>query len=686
MLKRILAMIMSILITVSSVPVQAFAAEIPETEPTLVEVAETTETALEETYSAETEVPEEEPEPTQAPEETSAPTEAAVETEAPAEIELDPVEAEPALSGEGEIASGTCGEDITWVLTEDGVLTLSGTGVTDDYYGSSGTPWNAYKSQIDSVVIGEGITGIGMWAFAYGEWTEVSLPEGLESIGYCAFFRSYDLQSVEIPESVTTIGESAFYYCESLKSVVIPAGVTCIEEGTFSYCRKLCEITFEGAPPAIHEKAFEKVMAAVYTPEDHLAWPADAMQNYGGNLYYTNVRWTLEDGVLTFYGTGPMTDYTLYNHPNVGEITSAVIEDGVTTIGAYAFYRCENLTSVVIPDSVVHIGEYAFAGCGLNSLDLPDHLKEIENNAFAGCSGVRELEIPESVTTIGASAFFNLYRLEHLVIPAGVTEIGERAFSGSVEVDEIIFEGSAPQIGTDAFESVKALVRYPEEDPSWTESVMQNYGGTLTWSNMEWTLEDGVLTLSGSGDMSDFYSKQNYSIISQAPWWPYRDSIKSVVMEDGITSIGSCAFYQCQNLTSVVIPDGVTSIGDYAFCASSLAEIEIPDSVSSIGAHAFAGCMFSSVTIPENVTAIAPHTFESCKNLTEFPVHDGITSIGESAFRYCESLTEIALHPGITSIADWVFAGCSGLTEVRIPDYIVSIGRGLWMYWIVCLR
>ena len=178
MLKRILAMIMSILIAVSSIPVQAFAAEIPETESALVEVAETTEAALEETYAAETEAPEEEPEPTQAPEETSAPTETAAETEASTEIELDPVEAEPALSGEGEIASGTCGDDITWVLTEDGVLTLSGTGPMAD------VPICVdYKDYVHSVVIEEGITAIASSAFSGCEYLKsVTIPEGVITI------------------------------------------------------------------------------------------------------------------------------------------------------------------------------------------------------------------------------------------------------------------------------------------------------------------------------------------------------------------------------------------------------------------------------------------------------------------------------------------------------------------------
>ena len=130
-------------------------------------------------------------------------------------------------------------------------------------------------------------------------------------------------------------------------------------------------------------------------------------------------------------------------------------------------------------------------------------------------------------------------------------------------------------------------------------------------SNLTWTLDsEGVLTISGSGGMHGYVS-------SGAPWHGSR--VKSAVIADGVTSIGSCAFYDCTSLTSVTIPDSVTSIGGSAFRGcSSLTSVTIPDSVTSIGYNAFGSCeSLTSVTIPDSVTSIGDSAFYDCTSLTD---------------------------------------------------------------------
>ena len=140
-------------------------------------------------------------------------------------------------------------------------------------------------------------------------------------------------------------------------------------------------------------------------------------------------------------------------------------------------------------------------------------------------------------------------------------------------------------------------------------------------SNLTWTLEsEGVLTISGSGDMYDYY-------FPGAPWHGSR--VKSAVIADGVTSIGSSAFDGCASLTSVTIPDSVTSIGSSAFAyCTSLTSVTIPDSVTSIGQHAFQGCeSLTSVTIPDSVTSIGAYAFDTCSSLTNVTIPNGVTSI-----------------------------------------------------------
>ena len=219
--------------------------------------------------------------------------------------------------------------------------------------------------------------------------------------------------------------------------------------------------------------------------------------------------------------------------------------------------------------------------------------------------------------------------------------------------------------------------------------------------NLTWTLDgDGTLTISGTGNMGNYnLISDNGSYRTSAPWGKYYSSITSVVINDGITSIGDYAFDGCSNLTSVTIGNSVTSIGSWAFdgCSSltsvtignsvtsigrsafencsSLTSVTIPDSVRSIGECAFRYCdSLTSVTIPDSVTSIEWGAFSSCSSLTSVTIPDSVRSIGECAFRYCDSLTSVTIPYSVTSIEGGAFYGCSSLTSVTIPDSVTSIG------------
>ena len=189
--------------------------------------------------------------------------------------------------------------------------------------------------------------------------------------------------------------------------------------------------------------------------------------------------------------------------------------------------------------------------------------------------------------------------------------------------------------------------------------------------NLTWTLEDGTLTISGTGEMEDYYA-------TTAPWGENCSLIKSVVISDGVTSIGYGAFSGCSSLTSVTIPDSVTTIRYDAFSGcSSLTSVTIPDSVTSIRSCAFSGCSsLTSVTIPDSVTSIDNSAFYGCSSLTSVTIPHGVTSIGERAFYNCSSLTSVTIPDSVTSIGEWAFCDCSSLTSVTIPDSVTSIGYG----------
>ena len=203
--------------------------------------------------------------------------------------------------------------------------------------------------------------------------------------------------------------------------------------------------------------------------------------------------------------------------------------------------------------------------------------------------------------------------------------------------------------------------------------------------------KDGTLTISGT-------NMPNYVYYDDIPWYSQRDKIKKVVIEKGVTNIGSYAFEDCSGLTSITIPNSVTRIGKYAFyyctsltsvtipesvtnfgdCAfygcSALTSITIPNSVASIGEYAFSGSGLTSVTIPNSMTRIGERAFDGCSRLTSITITNSVTSIGDYTFEDCYSLTSVTIPNSVTSIGSGAFYGCSGLTSITIPNSVTSIG------------
>ena len=193
-------------------------------------------------------------------------------------------------------------------------------------------------------------------------------------------------------------------------------------------------------------------------------------------------------------------------------------------------------------------------------------------------------------------------------------------------------------------------------------------------ANATWTLDsDGLLVISGTGETRAFQCDEGV-------WSSYKNKVKRVVIEDGITDICAGMFGDCVWLTSINISDSVTSIGYRAFSGcSSLTSITIPDSVTSIGNSAFSRCSrLITITILDGVTSIGPYAFSECVSLTSITIPDGVTSIGDSAFYECSSLTSITIPDSVTSIDDGAFQLCRSLTTIIIPDGVTKIGKNVF--------
>ena len=202
-------------------------------------------------------------------------------------------------------------------------------------------------------------------------------------------------------------------------------------------------------------------------------------------------------------------------------------------------------------------------------------------------------------------------------------------------------------------------------------------GDNLTWT---YDYNEQTLTIRGTGEMTDCEyldldgSEFGDNIISYAGY--FRSYCKSVIIEDGVTTIMDCAFSGWGSLESVAIPNSIVTIGDYAFRnCTSLTSVTIPDSVTSIGDYAFDFCTsLTSVVIPNSVTSIGRGVFYDCRSLTSVTIPDSVTSISESAFSECSNLESVEIPDSVTSIGGYAFNGCSRLNSVTIPDSVTSIG------------
>ena len=223
-------------------------------------------------------------------------------------------------------------------------------------------------------------------------------------------------------------------------------------------------------------------------------------------------------------------------------------------------------------------------------------------------------------------------------------------------------------------------------------------GGEGDGTNLTWTLDsDGVLVIEGQGRMKDWTFEELWDIKEEfyynpsdyLGWHKYfvygmqiNDGINSIIVKEGVTSIGDCAFFQCDGLSSIDLPESLTSIGDYVFSeCDSLSSIDLPESLTSIGDGAFDWCSnLSSINLPESLTSIGDYAFYRCSSLSSIDLPESLTSIGNGAFYYCESLSSIIIPESVTSIGDYAFESCSNLSSINLPESLTSIGEGAFKY------
>ncbi len=371
---------------------------------------------------------------------------------------------EPPVS-DNTIAGGQWdGGPVTWKVTKDGVLTISGNRSVQDAV-EGNYSWNQYSDVITSVVIEDGITDIPQYAF----------------------FNMKKIKSVYIGNAVDKIDEYAFYNCTGIQSITFPASLKTIDSYAFASCSNLQTLHFAsgGKLETIKEAAFTKSgITQLVTPASLRTIETKAFSDC---LALQSVR--LSDGITlikakafqncanikTLYLASSISSYENYVFDGCNAIES--IENHSSAIRS--FDGQTKLTTLVIGGNRTESNSYD--GCSaLSKVTITSPITKISNYAFNKCHTLSSFKIPNTVTTIGLHAFTGT-AITKITIPASVKEIGMFAFTNSA-LQEVVFEGSPPKIeNSSAFTGLTITAYYPADNPAWNADTLQNYGGTITW-------------------------------------------------------------------------------------------------------------------------------------------------------------------------------------------------------------
>ncbi len=443
----------------------------------------------------------------------------------------------------------------------------------------------------------------------------VVVSEGITSVGSCAFKDATSLVTVTLPEGIKTIGKEAFYGCTALKTFICPEGLESIGSGTFRNCTALTDMILSSTLVTIGDNAFN--------------------------------------------GCEKMKD--------------VVLPDTLTEIGEYSFFGCRALFKITYPQTLKRISKYAFANCtNLRFITFTTGLMYIDESAFFNCAYIGTLVFPESLENIGKNAFSNCIDMTRMTLPESLITIGSGAFYGCTALKNITYNGSKEQWadirkGINNAPLSTATISYKGD------SIPKILGYGECGENVIWEFNNRyTLIISGTGEM------ENYKLNGpNSPWYAVREYIRTVVVSEGVTSIGDFAFRDCTELKTVTIPDSVTKMGDYAFSnCRKLVSLTLPNELETIGKNAFRDCaVLEALVFPETLTSIGENAFYKCRALKEMVIPNSVTSMGQDTFIYCSNLEKVTLSKSMEIVRTGTFKE-TALRELRVPSSIRTFSDG----------
>ena len=413
-------------------------------------------------------------------------------------------------------------DELTFVSNGDGTCYLAH---VQGYYGK-----NAVIPQVSSE--GDKVIAIGDEAFAGSGIVGVTVPGGIEYIGYRAFALCEQMTEIRLPSGLTMIGARVFEGCISLRTLTVDDD---------------CGVYFSTGNCLIVRESGVLVAGCC------------------GSIIP-------DDGTVT-----AIADGAFYN---CATLTQAVIPEGVTSIGNSAFYGCSALASVTLPESLVSIGTYAFDGCSsIEKMTVPSGITALNEGVFRNCSAMSEVVLPEGLLVIDDLAFFGCSALVDPIFPESLISVGDLSFSGCKSIVHIKFPKNVEYIGDGAFYFCEML---------WGLKVDTGNAVYYSESNCLIRRSDGVIVFGTMG--SKIPENSSVVAIEDRAFYNVR-LLHSIWIPSNIKYIGEEAFYGCTYLYDAVICGKNTEIGDMAFYKCTyLGNVYISVGVTAMGAEVFGKC------------------------------------------------------------------------------------------------
>ena len=393
-----------------------------------------------------------------------------------------------------------------------------------------------------------------------------------------------------------------------------------------------------------------------------------------------SATWVLDAaGTLTISGSGFMDTYSTYEHDQPWyaqreQIKTIVVEEGINKIGESAFEGCTNLESVSFPESLTTIGKYAFSDCVcLTQVDLPDAVSYIGIYAFSGCKNLYSVTLPQDLCQLSLGTFDGCSSLTNIFIPQWVEVIGNNVFRECKGLSEIIVDPNNRVYHSDGNCVIETASK--ELIIGCRTSVIPSDGSVTQIGDFAFS----------AGAEGNIVIPNGVTRIGECAFANYSDLTGNIVIPGSVTHIGQYAFANCYRLNSVILEEGVISIGQNAFdSCTNMKSITIPSTLTDIGADVFSECRgLRDIRIAENNESFCfVNDVLYDKPITRIlwiayaeriAIEEGVTIIDQG---FPDTTTTVTLPNGVTTIGDWAFSACGFLTNITLPDSLTTIGVG----------